>query len=219
MNDTSFLGGLQAGANYQIGRLVLGTEFDFSWTGLNSSATAGMPLTPYFGPYLNSYYPNNPTYDNESFNSRTNWIATSTTRIGVAADNWLLYGKAGAAWENAKYMLSHAGCVECGLTSDYQPFSWSGTTSDTRLGWTVGVGLEWAFARNWTAKLEYDYMNFGAKMEFFSGVATGGYYGSTYNCYYGPCAATNISASVFQQVSELKAGINYKFDPGSFLFW
>jgi opacity protein-like surface antigen len=32
----------------------------------------------------------------------------------------------------------------------------------TRLGYTVGVGLEWVIATHWTAKIEYDYMNFGS---------------------------------------------------------
>ncbi len=221
-NDTSFLGGGQIGANYQVGRLVFGTEFDFSWTGLNSSSTAALPLTSY-GQYLNSYYANyGGVYDNKSFSAHTSWIATATTRLGVAANNWLLYGKAGAAWENAEYTLSHAGCLFCtneGSSGyEYPPFSWSGMTNDTRIGWTVGVGLEWAFSRNWTAKLEYDYMNFGTKMESFSGIGTGGTYGY-YDCYYGPCNATNISTSIFQQVSEVKAGINYKFEPGNLVFW
>jgi outer membrane immunogenic protein len=34
----------------------------------------------------------------------------------------------------------------------------AGSRSDTRVGWTVGVGVEWAFAGNWTTKVEYDYI-------------------------------------------------------------
>ena len=37
------------------------------------------------------------------------------------------------------------------------------STSTTRTGWTIGTGLEWAFARNWSATLEYDYYDFGSK--------------------------------------------------------
>jgi hypothetical protein len=33
----------------------------------------------------------------------------------------------------------------------------------TRVGWTVGTGVEWAFWNDWSAKLEYDYMNFGTR--------------------------------------------------------
>ncbi len=34
---------------------------------------------------------------------------------------------------------------------------------DTRGGWTVGAGVEWAFSRNWSARLEYDYYGFGTR--------------------------------------------------------
>jgi hypothetical protein len=30
----------------------------------------------------------------------TNWIATATSRVGIAHNNWLIYGKAGVAWAN-----------------------------------------------------------------------------------------------------------------------
>ena len=45
-SDSSFLGGIQAGWNYQIGRLVLGSEFDWSWTSFEHSATGGYPVVP-----------------------------------------------------------------------------------------------------------------------------------------------------------------------------
>ena len=32
---------------------------------------------------------------------------------------------------------------------------------DTRTGWTVGTGLEWALGQNWSAKIEYNYLDFG----------------------------------------------------------
>jgi opacity protein-like surface antigen len=34
---------------------------------------------------------------------------------------------------------------------------------ETRTGWTVGGGVEWAFFNNWSAKLEYDFYNFRAR--------------------------------------------------------
>ena len=35
------------------------------------------------------------------------------------------------------------------------------TANHTRSGWTLGTGLEWAFARNWSAKVEYLYVDLG----------------------------------------------------------
>lgn len=74
-----------------------------------------------------------------------NWYATATGRIGYAWDNWLAYVKGGAAWMDADYSL-------VGFT----------TTGDTRTGWTIGTGLEWGLSPNWSAKVEYNYMDFGS---------------------------------------------------------
>jgi outer membrane immunogenic protein len=89
----------------------------------------------------------------------------------------------------------------------------AGTLSDTRVGWTVGTGVEWAFARNWNTRLEYDYMDFGTKVENISAAGVTGANGGAV----GPFEA-NLPISVSHTVSMVKWGVNYKFDPG-FLFW
>lgn len=199
VSSSSFLGGLQAGANYQIGRLVLGSEFDVSWTSLNSSFNGGLVRTP--GALVG-------IAGTESFTSSSHWVATATTRLGVARDTWLFYGKAGAAWTRTSNSDSEA-MTFAGVV----PVTLAGSLSDTRVGWTVGTGIEWAFARNWTTKLEYDYIDFGTKVENIAASGTtGGFAGAP-----APFAA-NLPVSVSQSVSMVKWGINYKFDPG-FLFW
>jgi len=40
--------------------------------------------------------------------------------------------------------------------------SFFGAFRDKRLGLTVGGGVEWAFASNWTAKAEFLYLDFGS---------------------------------------------------------
>ena len=77
----------------------------------------------------------------------------------------------------------------------------------------MGTGLEWAFARNWTTKLEYDYMNFGTKVENIAASGTSGGFLGAGNLAF----AANLPVSVSQSVSMVKWGINYKLDPG-FLF-
>jgi len=72
-----FLGGGQVGANYQLNRLVLGVEGDFSWTGLKGSGTDSI---------------------GEAINTQTNWTSTVTGRIGAAFDRLLIYGKGGVAF-------------------------------------------------------------------------------------------------------------------------
>jgi outer membrane immunogenic protein len=66
----------------------------------------------------------------------------------------------------------------------------------TRTGWTAGAGLEYAFAPNWSAKIEYDYLGFGSETV---NLPTAGF--STY------------STSASLNVQEVKAGINFKFGP------
>jgi outer membrane immunogenic protein len=200
VTSSSFLGGFQAGWNYQIGRLVLGSEFDISWTRLN---------TTFNGVLVNSPIAPAGIAGAESFTSSTNWVATATTRLGVARDTWLFYGKAGAAWTRTSTSVA-----EIMTFPGVAPATLGGSLSDTRVGWTVGVGLEWAFARNWTTKVEYDYIDFGTKVQnVAAGGTTGGFAGG------GPFAfAANLPVSVSQSVSLLKWGANYKFDPG-FLFF
>jgi outer membrane immunogenic protein len=198
VSSNSFLGGLQAGANYQIGSLVLGSEFDVSWTHFNNAFTGTLPKIPIAA--------NAPVIGNESFTSQSHWIATATTRLGVARDNWLFYGKAGAAWTGTNNAVSLTETFP-GLT----PTTLAGTLSDTRVGWTVGVGIEWAFARNWTTRLEYDYADFGTKLENIPVAGTNSF---------PPVApiAANLPITISQSVSTVKWGVNYKFDPG-FPFW
>jgi len=75
-----------------------------------------------------------------------NWLATGRVRAGYAVDNYLFFVTGGAAW--GKVEAANLGV---------------GSGSDTRLGWTVGGGVETMLAPNWTAKLEYLYVDLGDK--------------------------------------------------------
>jgi outer membrane immunogenic protein len=105
--------------------------------------------------------------------SQFNWFSTLTGRVGYAVDNWLWYVKGGAAWADADYSIG-------GLS-----------VGDTRNGWTIGGGIEWGLTPNWSAKLEYNYLDFGRD--------TIG-------------APLGITADT--QVHLFKAGLNYRFDWG-----
>ena len=85
----------------------------------------------------------------------SSWLATFRGRVGYAFDRWLPYVTGGGAYGNVKATVSVAG----GLAV---------STSSSQLGWTVGAGLEYAFMGNWTAKLEYLYVDLGS---FNSGIA------------------------------------------------
>jgi outer membrane immunogenic protein len=118
-----------------------------------------------------------------TINTNAQWTSTVTGRIGAAFDRLLVYGKGGVAFAH----------VNEGLTD---VFGGVASASQTRTGWTAGVGLEYAFAPNWSAKIEYDYLGFGSDTVNF---ATAHF----------PAYNTNASLNV----QEVKAGINFKFGP------
>jgi opacity protein-like surface antigen len=64
---------------------------------------------------------------------------------------WLLYARAGAAWAGDKYSI----------TGTFLGTAFGFEGLDNRFGWTAGGGVEWAFAKVWSARLEYDYYQLG----------------------------------------------------------
>jgi outer membrane immunogenic protein len=105
------------------------------------------------------------------------WLATFRGRVGYAFDRWLPYVTGGGAYGNVKATASLLGGGA------------SSTSSSSQLGWTVGAGLEYAFMGNWTAKLEYLYVDLGS---FDAGIAP---------------IVNNVS---FKE-NIVRAGLNYKF--------
>ena len=106
-------------------------------------------------------------------------LASVTGRVGYAWDRFLGYVKGGGAWEQDEYR----GFTALGAN----------TASETRTGWTVGVGGEYAFTDWLTGFVEYDYYDFGTKTNTFTG----------------DFAAVDINIKETQSVA--KAGINFKF--------
>jgi outer membrane immunogenic protein len=75
--------------------------------------------------------------------TKNTWLATVRARVGYAADRVLFYGTAGGAFGNISTNLPGSGNF----------------TSSTEPGWTAGAGVEAAFADNWTARIEYLYVD------------------------------------------------------------
>ena len=74
--------------------------------------------------------------------------AMAAARLGYAFDRWLVYAKGGAAWTREKWNVNDG--VGGAITGNFD-----------RTGWIVGAGVEWAMFGNWSAKVEYNYLNFG----------------------------------------------------------
>jgi outer membrane protein with beta-barrel domain len=108
--------------------------------------------------------------------ARKNWITTVAARFGITSDRLLVYSKVGGGWAQGSAALS----VVNGGTI------WTGFHTDG--GWLVGAGIEYAFASNWTGKLEYDYI------------------GLSNSTFFAP-PVTNAS----HDIQMLKVGANYQF--------
>lgn len=96
--------------------------------------------------------------------SRVNSLASVTGRVGYSWDRFLGYVKGGGAWERDEYSFATGGVV-------------TGTASETRSGWTVGVGGEYAFTNFLTGFVEYNYYDFGNRDRTFTGAGGSFVYG------------------------------------------
>lgn len=185
INTSGFTGGGQVGYNWQMNSIVLGVEADAEAFNLRGRATSTLPFP--------STLPGGPAFPPTSFfsvNSRvsTDWLATFRGRVGWAIDTWLLYATGGAAVTNIG--------VNQTITL-LPPFVFNASSTTTRVGWTVGGGVEYMFARNWSVKAEYLYLNFGTVNSV--GVLTPPFAGFAY------ASSTRLTANI------ARAGINYHF--------
>jgi len=166
----SWLGGVQAGCNYQVGNWVFGIQGDYDWT--NAS-----------GSNVNAIFPG--LTDSSEIKS----ISSVTGRVGYAWDRFLGYIKGGGAWEKDSYTV----------VGDPGGGPIIGTGSETRSGWTVGIGGEYAFTNNLTGFVEYDWYGFGTRtVNFAIFDPTGG-------------SPPSVPFSIKESKSVLKVGLNWKF--------
>jgi outer membrane immunogenic protein len=176
-----FIGGGQVGLNYQFNALVLGVEGDFDWAANNNNTTSGV-IVPGVG--LGHAF---------LVTGNNRWVSTVAARFGYAADRVLFYGKAGGGWVGANSIT---------VTDLTSSVSVTGSSNNTISGWLVGGGLEWAFADNWSAKFEYDYLGLG---------------GRTFTIPVGSplLLAGDIFTTGNRNLQMAKVGLNYRFNAGS----
>jgi len=137
-SDDAFVGGPQAGYNFQRGCTLFGIEGDWSWTDARVDS---------------HLFPNVVGVRDISTAATLHSFGTLRTRSGVIVDNALLYVTGGLAWMDVRHNL-HFNAVAPAPVIDNEAFSFS----DTPLGWTAGVGFEYALSRNISIKSETLYM-------------------------------------------------------------
>ncbi len=195
VHTAGLLGGGQIGYNYQFAKWVLGAEGSASGANIHGGQTcgtsnglsaAGFPggFSPFF----------------MSCNSKLNWLASVTGRLGYAWwDRSLLYVKGGLAFTNENVTVN---CIvgpvaspafrQCNNQAGAVVTSFG--TSANRAGWTAGFGSEFAFDDHWSARAEYNFYGFGSR----TSTASDG--------------TTLLTSKTNVQVTTI--GLNYRFATG-----
>lgn len=148
-SNSGFTGGIQAGYNWQAGQIVFGAEADYNVLNVSNSV-GGSRIAPVGNGWRYS----------ASAGTDADWLVTLRGRLGFAVQsNILVYLTGGWAIADVEignlYTDNNLGA---GATVGGRGGS---VTSQTKVGGTIGGGVEWGFARNWTIKGEYLYVDLG----------------------------------------------------------
>ena len=137
--DASFVGGGQIGYNWQFSpNLVFGIDWFFDGISNNNGGSVTF-VSPVTGDLITG-------------SGKADWVTTITGRLGFTgpqADHWMFYVKGGGGWLQTQASFADLGPTFPGFGS---------SVTRTTGGWVFGVGVEWAFAQNWTTRLEYQYL-------------------------------------------------------------
>ena len=177
-NATGGVAGGQLGFRTQSYAWVFGLEAQGNWLGLRGSKLSNTFFLAVPGDITNR--------------SRIDAFGLFTGQIGYAWGSTLLYVKGGAAVTTGRYkdVLTASGTIVA-------------TASDTRVGGTVGVGLEYGFIPGWSFAVEYDHLFMGSRNDSLSslGIIPGQ-----------PTAgATVVIDRIRQDVDLITARVNYTF--------
>jgi outer membrane immunogenic protein len=163
---TGGVAGGQVGYRWQAGAWVFGLEAQGDWADLKGSNVSSL-------------------FPASTNTSRVNAFGLFTGQIGYAVNNVLFYAKGGAAVTSDRYRITNTvGGALAGTTGD-----------DTRWGGTIGAGLEYGFAPNWSAAIEYDHLFMQDRTYTFTT----------------PAGAFLASDRIRQDVDLVTVRVNYKF--------
>jgi outer membrane immunogenic protein len=202
LRASNVIGGLQAGYNWVLpGPYLFGVEADISGTDISSTVLT----SPLGDPSAVAQW-----------NDKVNVFGTARARLGYIAGPWLFYATGGFGWEFDKLTRTQL-TAPLGVTPgnfvvvdpNALPGGTAVTASHLRAGWTAGAGIEWAFARTWTVKLEY--LHIDTQSELFSG----GHF--SFANFTQPIVGYQATSSFTAQTSNLtldtvRVGLNYTFN-------
>jgi outer membrane immunogenic protein len=124
------------------------------------------------------------------------WLGTTRGKVGfvVTPDNRLMiYGTGGVAYGGGSSHFS--------IFDNNNGIFYGGSPSSTRVGWTIGAGVEYALTNNITIGAEYLYADLGStKILANPNSAAAFFFPNTY-----------ASAKIDYNASIFRALVNYKF--------
>jgi len=127
---TEFIGGVQAGYNFQTGNLLLGVEGDFDWASFNH------PALPF------------PTLGSVSHR----WIGTAAARVGFVNDRWLVFGKLGGGWVQSDATVNVPGApIWNGSNTSSGGLIGGGIEYGLKSNWTVKLEYDYLALSGWNA--------------------------------------------------------------------
>jgi outer membrane immunogenic protein len=140
-SGSNFLGGGQAGCNWQSNTVVAGFEGDFDYYRSNSNFLNNTNSLPTAG-----------TTFGIGQSLKTDYLSTIRPRIGIAADRNFFYVTGGVAFTEAHYSESYSdGAGGIGFAA----------ASKFLTGWTAGAGWEHAWSEHWIFRIDYLFAGFG----------------------------------------------------------
>ncbi len=161
-STTGLIGGYQMGYNRELANHLV--------LGIEADASFTSPL-------------DEPALTPAPFNTTLDYVGTLRGRIGYAFGHWMPFITGGFAWGHTHININQDPANTSNIVSSvghYQP------------GWTAGLGLEFAVSGNWTAKLEYDYIELARQTYDLSSFALPG-------------------VTVDPRIHLAKIGLNYQF--------
>jgi len=177
--NLGFTAGGQLGYKYQANLFVCGLETDFNYSYLkkNHFSARTVPSDPGGGSDISN-----------DISHHMNWFGTFRPCLGLGFDTSFIYVTGGLAY----------GHVKSATEIIYRADPYIGSKNKTKLGWTIGGGLEYGFLKNWSFKLEYLFIDLGSLRYKVSD--TTGFY-PTYYFY----------TKLINKTSAVRLGLNWMF--------
>ncbi len=178
-------GGTYGGYNFQRGQIVFGIETDFQGGDITNKTSKLNPLD---------------TLDTYAYKSDLAWWGTARGRLGYSFGPALVYATGGLAYGLIDSQVTYTSTYPqlcCGAGAGTVAFGRNNNT-ETKFGYVVGGGLEYAFSQKYTIKAEYQYLDLGNTNV-----------GTNY-CYLG-CTTNELHAKVDHTYNVVNVGVAYHF--------